>query len=147
MRHVTLPIVVALAALAATPTGASAQTPFGRHFFGLPSPLGILNGAIRGPRAFRPRAHRVTRRGQAADVAQAAEARQPYAAAAPINAYEEMLGYALWPDAYAGRFWARGYGAIMQSMVKPSAADSDGPCSAQAKEQAGRPLDRIAQTI
>src|SRR5258705_11403799 len=39
---------------------------------------------------------------------------------AGFNAYEDILGYALWPQDYAARFWARGYGDIITAQVTPT---------------------------
>jgi len=102
----------------------------------------------------------------AAAPAAAAVAAAPAAAAtapaatppASFNPYEDMLGYALWPNDYAGRFWALGYGEVMRSVISPASAGARAPrsakgeatagmCAAQAKERAGSLLDRVEQTI
>jgi LTXXQ motif family protein len=62
-----------------------------------------------------------------------------------FNAYEDLIGYALWPQDYAARFWSRGYGDFMKSMV--SAAASPGMCSGETEEQAAKPVGRLAQAI
>jgi hypothetical protein len=106
---------------------------------------------MRGPQVFRPRAYRAPA-GQPEMRRARAEARPQYAAAAagaratatPFNLYEDLLGYALWPADYAERFWAHGYSDILQTSIKQG---DSGTCSAQAKEQAARPLDRIEQVI
>jgi LTXXQ motif family protein len=40
------------------------------------------------------------------------------------DAYEDMLGYALWPAQYANRFWAHGYGDIGNALIEPVALTS-----------------------
>ena len=40
------------------------------------------------------------------------------------SAYEDMLGYALWPREYATNFWSHGPHDIMQAMMAPMAANS-----------------------
>jgi hypothetical protein len=111
-------------------------------------------------------------------VAPAAPAPTATAAASkpvPFNAYEDMLGYALWPNDYTRRFWSRGYGDIMRSVFSPAAlaaaggaeerrsrrlasartgnaettgsVSMAGMCGPQAMEQVSRPLDRIEQTL
>ena len=145
MRQAPLLIAVAFVSLTTVPSPASAQ--FGRHF-GLPSPLGILNGVIRGPHASRPRARHNGRRSQTAEAEQSKEeaTAQYAAAAAPFNPYEDMLGYALWPDTYASRFWSHGFRDILQAMLKDG-ADGEGACAAQAKDHASRPLDRVEKAV
>jgi hypothetical protein len=94
--------------------------------------------------------------------------------AAP-SAYEEMLGYALWPSDYSDRFWAHGPRDIMQAMMAPSEAfagtshpsrgrssrtrlvnianasettgDAVSTCIERAKISAMKPIDRIPATI
>jgi hypothetical protein len=62
-----------------------------------------------------------------------------------FNAYEDLIGYALWPQDYAARFWSRGYGDLMKSMV--SAAASPGMCAGETEEQAAKPVERLTQAI
>jgi hypothetical protein len=62
-----------------------------------------------------------------------------------FNAYEDLIGYALWPQDYATRFWSRGYGDLMKSMV--SAAVSPGMCAGETDEQAAKPVERLTQAI
>src|SRR5262245_22846346 len=59
------------------------------------------------------------------------------APATPFNAYEDILGYALWPNDYAKRFWSRGYGDIMTSVMSPAALAA---AAAQVDERRGRRL-------
>ena len=62
-----------------------------------------------------------------------------------FNAYEDLIGYALWPQDYAARFWSRGYGDLMKSMV--SAAAAPGMCTGETEEQAAKPVERLTQAI
>jgi hypothetical protein len=187
-------IAAAAAGLAATalhPAPVQAQDPVGllRH---LTSPLRSI---LRGPRVKRrslrrhptatrkpPAAERGTvgRRHRDAGVpstaaaAGAASAAVLWPSAAP-NAYEEMLGYALWPSDYGHRFWAHGPRDIIQVMIMPSDAIAHGPekpqprskrtrvagvadsdettgataasCIERAKAAAMKPIDRIPTTI
>ena len=87
----------------------------------------------------------------------AATAAPARTAPAPFNPYEDMLGYALWPNDYAGRFWARSYADVMRSVVSPAASPRRpgpakgeaiaGMCAPQATKRADGPLDRLEQTI
>jgi LTXXQ motif family protein len=75
-------------------------------------------------------------------------------AAAP-SAYEDLLGYALWSNDYADRFWTHGYVDIVSAMLAPAAAAPSanggeaarGMCGARAKELAEKPLARVEQTL
>lgn len=187
MRHGRTVIVSALAFILASPLyapPAQAQDP-GRILRPLTTPFRmILRGA---PRARIPRANR-SRRAQrtprvrreiAGERSHATtrrqEARGPavfWPIAAP-DAFEDMLGYAFWPNEYGSQFWSHGPADILRAMTAPAAAfasqdDDDGPsrrrvrtalvtsasaatdgravCIARVKEQAMRPLDRIAET-
>jgi len=96
----------------------------------------------------------------------------PPAKSAGFNAFEEMLGYALWPQDYTARFWARGYGDIITALVPPTAvavANADnskdkrgrttrndnvgnavavaGMCSVQTEEQADKTIARLTQAL
>ena len=88
--------------------------------------------------------------------------------AAP-DAFEDMLGYAFWPREYGRQFWSHGPRDIMQAMTAPTAAyapaagadgrlprlvssananeDNRAICVARVKENAMRPLNRIAEAI
>jgi hypothetical protein len=138
----------------------------------------ILRGV---PRARVPRVHRRSRanRDSAADRSRASErravARGPavfWPIAAP-DAFEDMLGYAFWPQDYGRQFWSHGPRDIMLAMTAPAAAfaalarnegagrrptaalvgaanasPSDRAiCIARVKDQAMRPLDRIDETL
>jgi LTXXQ motif family protein len=142
-------------------TSAHAQSPFGRHFFGLPSPFGILKGVVRGPHSYRSRSHRALRqqavvperaRAQLAQQDVSAEGSPPAAnaaasaAATSFNIYEEIVGYALWPEDYAQRFWSRGYRELLATVIRP-ASGPNGTCGTEAAQLAGRPLDRIEQEM
>jgi hypothetical protein len=88
------------------------------------------------------------------------------------DAFEDMLGYALWPGDYGRQFWSHGPNDIMRAMTAPAAAfaadagsaprqrlttalvtsanaaPSDRAiCIARVKDQAMRPFERIDQTI
>jgi hypothetical protein len=151
MRYVTLLVVTALAVLLAASSAADARK---KHrsvsLVGIiTSPLRMLAPRARGSRANRSRASAARAPSQeragvvAATPAAATPATTtPAAPAAPagasvFNAYEDILGYALWPNDYANRFWTRGYGDIMRSVILPAAtvaaADDD-----SAKERRGR---------
>jgi hypothetical protein len=93
-------------------------------------------------------------------------------AAAP-TAYEDMVGYALWPSDYGDRFWTHGPRNIIMAMVTPSATFARGrerrrqpnnrlvsaanadettgtgsaSCVDRARAHALRPVDRIAEAI
>ena len=83
-----------------------------------------------------------------------------------------MIGYAFWPQEYGRQFWSHGPRDILRAMTAPAAAfaalDDDAPprarlpalvssanaapsdrtiCIARVKDQAMRPLDRVADTI
>jgi LTXXQ motif family protein len=189
MRHGRTIIVSALALILASPLyapPAQAQDP-GRVLRPLTTPFRmILRGA---PRARVPRAHRSARayraprartrrqiaRERSPAMTRRQEARGPavfWPIAAP-DAFEDMLGYAFWPNEYGRQFWSHGPADILRAMTAPAAAfasqdDEDGPsrrrvrtalatstnaatddraiCIARVKEQAVRPLDRIAET-
>jgi hypothetical protein len=90
--------------------------------------------------------------------------------AAP-DAFEDMIGYAFWPREYGSQFWSHGPRDILRAMTAPAAAFAaldDAPsrarlpalvssanaapsdraiCIARVKDQAMRPLDRVADTI
>jgi hypothetical protein len=89
------------------------------------------------------------------------------------SAYEDMLGYALWPREYAARFWSHGPHDIMQAMTAPEAAAAAKPaerrsrrvassaemagdrgevaeesaCIDSARDRALRPVERIPERI
>jgi hypothetical protein len=89
------------------------------------------------------------------------------------SAYEDMLGYALWPSDYGERFWTHGPRNIIMAMVAPSAAfamrrerapgrpsrlvssanaeETTGlggtSCIDRARSHALQPVDRIAEAI
>jgi hypothetical protein len=188
MQHRRLLLVSALvvAALPAFSPPAKAQDP--RRIFGpLAAPFGMI---LRGmPRARAPRARRAPRavnrrptirREAPAVVRTRPEPRRTVAAAGaagaiafwPIaapGAFEDMVGYALWPREYGRQFWSHGPRDIMQAMTAPTAAfaSADGTagrlpsvvgaanasgaghalCIARVNENAVRPLDRVAEAI
>ncbi len=168
MRYRTLLVVASLSILLAMPSSADARKRFGPGgVFGiLTAPMRMLAPGIPGPRAYRHRNARSYARPSEPAQRPPAEARTLVAAGAAgataaampaaFNAYENILGYALWPGDYAERFWARGYGDIMRSVVSAAAAtarDSGAAnsepsmCSPQAKERAAAPIDRIEKTL
>src|SRR5262245_13785948 len=178
MRHPTLPIVTSLIAaslsvLVATPSAVDARKRFGPGaIFGmLTTPLRMMV-----PRGHRARAHHHHRNYARSHARPSAPAARPPSDARPVtagaavapataaamaaafNGYEDMLGYALWPEDYADRFWARGYGDVMRSVLAPAAAGARdlGPaatnsaasmCDPQAKSRAASPIDRIEKTM
>jgi hypothetical protein len=94
----------------------------------------ILRGMprVRVPRAHRtPRANRETagERSRAATRRQLARGAAAGAAGAaafwPIgapDAFEDMIGYAFWPQEYGRQFWSHGPGDILRAMTAPAAA-------------------------
>jgi LTXXQ motif family protein len=188
MRHGRTVIVAALAFILAPQldaTPAQAQDP-GRILRPLTSPLRMILRGV--PRARAPRAHRSARAYRAprasreiATGAPRAVTRRQLARGAAVfwpiaapDAFEDMLGYAFWPNEYGPQFWAHGPADILRAMTAPVAAfaslddedrpsrrrlqtalvtttgtatDSPASCIARVKDQAVRPLDRIAQTV
>src|SRR5262245_61810449 len=145
MRYVTLLVVTALAVLLAASSAADARKkhrPSGLISV-ITSPLRMLAHRAAAPRTYRQRGSRAStarsrsqeRAGVVAATPAAATPATPptpaalAAAPAGFNAYEDILGYALWPNDYANRFWTRGYGDIMRSVILPAAtvaaADDD----------------------
>jgi hypothetical protein len=157
----------------------------------LTAPFRMILGGV--PRVRAPRAHRTPRanRDVASERSRSATRRQLArggAAAAgaagaaafwPIgapDAFEDMIGYAFWPQEYGRQFWSHGPGDILRAMTAPAAAfaaqanaSDDGAtgarlttglvrsanaaeskreiCIARVKDQAMRPLERVEQTI
>jgi LTXXQ motif family protein len=143
MRYGTLLIATALAALGAASSAADARKRLGPATVLdiLTSPIRALTQGGPAPRAYRHRGGAYAARHPArsrpeddAPPATATVAAPPAAAVAAVpgslNVYEDILGYALWPNDYAGRFWTRGYGDIMKSVVVPATA----PASARDEE-------------
>jgi hypothetical protein len=187
MRHSRSVIVAALALILAPQldaTPAQAQDP-GRILRPLTSPLRMILRGV--PRARVPRAHRSTRTSRTPRAGREVATKGPseitrrqltrgpavfWPIGAP-DAFEDMLGYAFWPNEYGTQFWSHGPADILRAMTAPAAAfasldDQDGPrrrprtalvttasaatdspasCTARVKDQAVRPLDRIAQTV
>ena len=182
-----LAVLAALAGLAATsalPTPVQAQDPT-RMLGPLGAPFRMIFRGIPRPRVGVPHRRQPTMRAPAAAAdAPAAErpaARRQLAQAVPAmwpaaapGAYEDMLGYALWPSDYGNRFWVHGHRNIMLAMVAPSAAmamaregtprrprgqfvsaanaeevtgNVGATCIERAREHALRPIDRIPETI
>jgi hypothetical protein len=185
-----LAALAALSAMTAIPTPVQAQDPT-RMLGPLGAPLGMILRGVPRPRVGVPQRRQpatrapVTRAPAAARNAPAAErpaSRRQLAQAAPAlwpaaapSAYEDMLGYALWPSDYGSRFWAHGHRNIMLAMVAPSAAMAmareatprrargqfvsaanaeettgsvaSATCIQRSREFALRPVDRIAETI
>jgi hypothetical protein len=182
MRHRKTVIIPALALILASPldaTPAQAQD-FGRMLRPLTSPFRtILRGVPRPrhvPRASRtPRASgdAVVERSRTNTRRQIAQGPAVFWPIAAPDAFEDMLGYALWPQEYGRQFWSHGPHDIMRAMTAPAAAfastDEDGLsrrrppaalvrsanaaesnraiCVARVKDQAMRPLDRIGETL
>jgi hypothetical protein len=181
---VTLVIIASLTILMAAPPNADARKRFGPGaVFGiLTGPMRMLAPPFAGRRAYRhrdsrsyarpsepePRAPADARAAPPVDTrtappvgartAVAAGAAAATAAVMPaaFNGYEDILGYALWPSDYADKFWARGYGDVMRSVMAPAAATARniGPgnadasmCNPQAKQRASAPIVRIEQTL
>jgi hypothetical protein len=199
MRHGKTVIVSALV-LFLTPlvdtTPAEAQFP-GGMLRPLTAPLRMIMRGVPRARHARPyraqRAYRMPRAARATAVRRSREATRRQlargaagtgvagaagAAAAfwPIgapDAFEDMLGYAFWPQQYGREFWSHGPRDILRVMIAPAAAfaqqteDGTSPrrfaaalvssanaaqsdtaiCIARVKDQAMRPLDRLEDTI
>jgi hypothetical protein len=188
MRHGRPVIVSALAFILSSllyAPPAQAQDP-GRILRPLTAPLRMIARGV--PRARVPRAHRSRRAYRTPRAARRIATETPRAAprrqlaqtpsvfwpiAAP-DAFEDMIGYAFWPNEYGGQFWSHGPADIMRAMTAPAAAfasqdDEDRPqrqrqrtalvgaasatggdraaCIARVKDHAMRPLDRIGETI
>jgi hypothetical protein len=148
MRNCGMLAIFALAALVTVPEAADARSRFSsRSILGVATaPFRTVMRAVPGlsgsrfqqrraaaARAYAPQATREAARTAGVGTASVDRARvedtaepsraQPLARApAAFNAYEDILGYALWPDDYAGQFFARGYGDVMKAVVSPSAA-------------------------
>jgi hypothetical protein len=192
MRYGTLLVVTCLT-VAMAPSDADARRRFGPGaVFGmLTAPMRMLAPRMHSPRAYRHRGsrsyasnrsygerpERVSRSPAdapvhvAAGTVAATAAVTPAAATKPapagFNAYEDMLGYALWPQDYASRFWSRGYSDIARSLIAPPAGtprndSAEAPkgapggapagepasmCLPQAKDRAVAPLDRLEKTL
>ena len=179
-------LILAFSLLPAYPAPAEAQTP--RRVLGpLAAPLGMMLRALprphhRASRHYRPRAvHRrplpdrvvpaVERRRQYEPSLQLAQAATAFWPIAAPDAFEGMLGYALWPREYGQQFWSHGPRDIIQAMTAPTAAfaaasvDDGAPrlprlagdvnvgeseraiCVARVQEHVMRPLDRVAERI
>jgi LTXXQ motif family protein len=183
MRHGKTVIVSALGLILASPfdaTPAQAQD-FGRMLRPLTSPFRMILRGVPRPRHV-PRAQRTPRadRDTAAERSRGSARRQVAQGAGPAvfwpiaapDAFEDMLGYALWPQEYGRQFWSHGPHDILRAMTAPAAAfasradaltgrrlqaalvgsanaaESDrATCIAQVKDQAMRPLDRINETL
>jgi hypothetical protein len=167
----TLVITASLTILMAAPPNADARKRFGPGaVFGiLTSPMRMLAPPFAGRGAYRNRGSRSYARPSEPEPRAPVDARPAVAAAAAaattaaampaaFNGYEDILGYALWPADYADKFWARGYGDVMRSVMAPAAATARdiGPgagnadasmCNPQAKVRAAAPIERIEQTL
>jgi hypothetical protein len=138
MQHRTTTIVATLALLLASPplvivTSEPAQAQ--RRILGpLTAPFRMI---LRGmPRAHVPRAHRAQRanRDTAGERSRSATRRQlarggALAAGAAVfwpigapDAFEDMIGYAFWPQEYGRQFWSHGPGDILRAMTAPASA-------------------------
>ena len=178
-QHGKTVIVSALALVLASPLAtepAQAQDP-GRILRPLTTPLRMILRGV--PRARVPRAHRASRanrdtaieRSRAAMRGQVARGPAVFWPIAAPDAFEDMLGYAFWPQQYNRPFWSHGPRDIMLAMTAPAAAFASADesprrrrpvalvssanasesnreiCIARVKDQAMRPLDRIDETI
>src|SRR5262245_6104593 len=181
MRHWTLPIIGAVALSIAVPAGADARPRLGPGaLLGLfAAPFGALLGARpslghRGSRegtGTRERGARETprERGNRAsapahageDDAEPPRAANRAAASRHVgwkgavfwpNASDDMFDYALFPAAADNRFWAYGFGDIMQGVFASAApgqaaAAADGCGGAPAADSAERVIERITQAL
>jgi hypothetical protein len=187
-----LAALAGLAATAAMPSPVQAQDST-RLLGPLGAPFRSILGGIPRPRVDVPRPRmdvqqrrertiRAPSQSRKAPAERSASRRRLAESAAPAlwptaapSAYEDMLGYALWPSDYGNRFWAHGHRNIMLAMMAPAAATAlargDNPrrtrgqlvgaanaeditgsiggaaCIERAREHAVRPVDRIAESI
>lgn len=184
MPHRKLLLTVAL--LATIPVLSSpAEAQFPRRMLGpLASPFGMIFRALphrhyghrhhRRPRAAHGRSQpsdsRAAERTGAGSRRPLAKGALPFWPVAAPDAFEDMIGYALWPREYGRQFWSHGPGDIVQAMTAPTAAyaSADGTagprlprlvdsanasaderaiCIARVNESVARPLDRLADAI
>jgi LTXXQ motif family protein len=96
--------------------------------------LRMMLGGV--PRLRAPRAHRTARayREPAGERSRAAMRRQAALGGAALagvaalwptgapNAFEDMIGYAFWPQEYGRQFWSHGPGDILRAMTAPAGA-------------------------
>src|SRR5262245_15151818 len=181
MRHWTLPIIGAVALSIAVPAGADARPRLGPGaLLGLfAAPFGALLGARpglahagrrkgagtreRGARETpRERGNRDSAPAQAGeDDAEPLRAANRAAVSRHVgwkgavfwpNASDDMFDYALFPAAADNRFWAYGFGDIMQGVFASAApgqaaAAADGCGGAPAADSAERVIERITQAL
>ncbi|MPZ38047.1 MAG: hypothetical protein GEU95_08265 [Rhizobiales bacterium] len=165
-------------------TPAQAQNP-GRILRPFTAPLRMILRSVPRPRHVprthrTPRAHRNTAR-RSRDAVRRRIARGAGIATAaafwPIgapDAFEDMLGYAFWPQDYDRQFWSHGPRDILRAMTAPAAAfasqsgdrtperrrlsaalvssadaaeSNRAICIARVKDQAMLPLDRVDETV
>ncbi len=177
-RTVIVSALALISALSFDATPAQAQDP-GRMLRPLiTAPFRMI---LRGVPRARHRAHRAPRANRDTAGERTRAGGRRLAAATPAafwpigapDAFEDMLGYAFWPQEYGRQFWSHGPRDILRAMTAPAAAfaarNDDAPpsrarlpalvssanaasndraiCIARVKEQAMRPLDRVADTI
>lgn len=126
-----------------------------------------VGGAAVGATAIEPARRESNARSAPADrSAGSATAGSTFWPSASPSTYEDMLGYALWPNDYERPFWSHGPGDIMQAMTAPTtafasagakaqprrpqaanAADQTAACVAREQQQAFQPLDRVPDAI
>ena len=69
------------------------------------------------------------------------------------SAYEDLLGYVLWPGDYADHLWTHGYGDIMNTLLAPPSSEQAagsiaiGMCSVKASELADQLIAHTRETI
>jgi hypothetical protein len=167
-RRVIFVIIGAIAAAAAIPSPAAARHGFGGLFGMVRSVMGGFPVVRFGHRASHHRrsfaARSATRREARLTPSEApiASSFGPPATAAAVaagpvvwpssypDAYEVMLGYALFPREYGQRFWSHGNGDMVNAIFPRhalSATAANGTCSAQAKERADAPIARVEKLL
>jgi len=182
MQHRSLVLItVLLAAVSTLSSPAEAQFP-GRVLGPLARPLGMVMRALPRPRhrqrlhrapqaAHRPSGPRQTPTAERADRGrQASTAALAFWPIAAPDAFEDMIGFSLFPREYTRQFWSHGPHDVIQAMTAPTAAyaSADGTvrsrlpslvgaanageaertiCIARVTENAMRPVHRITETI
>jgi len=160
MRNCKTLAIFALAALVAVPEAADARSRFSSR-----SILGVATAPFRtamrvvpglsgtrfhqrraaAARAYEPERAYAPEAARSAGIdrtrvedAEPGRPQRPARAPASFNAYEDILGYALWPDDYAAGFFARGYGDVMKAVVSSSGTTASASAADDRTARRGR---------